>query len=132
MEVSREEGLTIGLTKNKQLYDYSSDLKDATTQKLDKRASRIWPATYACIVAAVGFLVLGYSLGYNSPVSSHLKHRKGYTSLRRTLDQDLFGVSGVVLISVANELDGFADRVMYSTSCYQRRFGTMCIFSDHH
>jgi len=98
VEVSREErGLTLGLTSDRQLHDYSTDLKGATTQGLDKRTSRIWPATYACIVAAVGFLVLGYSMGYNSPVSSHLKHRKGYTSLRRTVDQDLFAVSGVVL-----------------------------------
>jgi len=93
VEVTREGGLTT----EEQLRDYSKDLKDTTTRGLDdKRAARIWSATYVCTVAAVGFLVLGYSVGYNSPVSSHLKHRKGYASLRRTLDQDLFAVSGRV------------------------------------
>ena len=97
VEITREGGLTT----EEQLCDYSKDLRELD----DKKTARIWSATYACTVAAMGFLVLGYSVGYNSPVSSHLKHRKGYTSLRRTLDQDLFAVSGVVLIlMVSSEL----------------------------
>jgi len=93
MEVNTERDLTSG----EKLRDYSTDLKEgqgeATTQGDDKRAALTWTATYACVIAASGFLILGYSLGYNSPVSSHLKHKKGYTSLRRTVDQDLFAVS---------------------------------------
>ena len=60
------------------------------------RHTRIWPATYVCIVAACGFLLFGLSRGFNSPVLSDLKSRTGYTSLHRTLDQDLFNVCGSV------------------------------------
>jgi len=74
------------------MHDYSRNLKDAGLD--NRRKARVWSATYACTVAAIGFFVFGYSMGYNSPVSSHLKNRKGYTSLERTLDQDLFAVSG--------------------------------------
>ena len=55
-------------------------------------ATRIWPATYVCTVVASGFLLLGFSMGFNSPVLSSLKSRTGYTSLQKTLDQDIFNV----------------------------------------
>ena len=60
--------------------------------KIAPQPTRIWPVTYICVVVACGFLVLGFSEGFNSPVLSSLKGKTGYTSLRRTLDQDLFNV----------------------------------------
>jgi len=55
----------------------------------------VWPATYACTVASFGLLLLGFAMGFNSPVLSSLKSRTGYTSLHKTRDQDLFNVSTV-------------------------------------
>jgi len=57
------------------------------------KRTNVWPATYACTVVAFGFLLFGFTMGFNSPVLSSLKSKKGFTSLRRTLDQDLFNVS---------------------------------------
>ena len=80
------------------------ELKDPTNEELSDDADasqvtvsaeekpRIWPATYVCSVVASGFLLLGFSMGFNSPVLSSLKSMTGYTSLQTTLDQDLFNV----------------------------------------
>ena len=59
----------------------------------DTQRKRVWPSTYACTVVALGFLLFGFTMGFNSPVLSSLKSRTGYTSLHKTRDQDLFNVS---------------------------------------
>ncbi|XP_065901350.1 uncharacterized protein [Dysidea avara] len=72
------------------------------------RHTRIWPATYVCIVAACGFLLFGLSRGFNSPVLSDLKSRTGYTSLHRTLDQDLFNFVYLFRTTLITPFSGYS------------------------
>jgi len=82
------------IASEQELHDLPASTTASSTQFIRQgKLTRVWPATYACTVVAFGFLLFGFTMGFNSPVLSSLKSKKGFTSLRRTLDQDLFNVS---------------------------------------
>jgi len=54
---------------------------------------RRWVVIYVCTVALQCFFILGFAVGFTSPVLSKLGDRQeGYSSLRKTSDQDIFSV----------------------------------------
>ena len=71
----------------------SSETPSHAERYYEKR-SRIWAVTFVCLVSIQSLFILGFGLGYSSPVLSELGDEKsGYSSLRRTTYQDLFSVS---------------------------------------
>lgn len=59
-----------------------------------ERSSRVWTVGYVCVVSIQAIFILGFSLGFSSPVLSELVDEKnGYSSLRKTTYQDVFSVS---------------------------------------
>ena len=81
------------IASEQELRDLPASTTDSAQIISREKRTRAWPATYACTIVAFGFLLFGFTMGFNSPVLSSLKSKKGFTSLRRTLDQDLFNVS---------------------------------------
>lgn len=66
--------------------------------------TRTWSITYTTLVAVIGTLLMGYSLGYSSPALPNLKTADPDISFNKTLHQDIFsalipigGLTGAVL-----------------------------------
>lgn len=91
-EMNSEMSATSGDSETNTTNDEETESTQLYGTRPSPHPTRIWPATYVCVVAASGFLLFGLSKGFNSPVLSDLKSRTGYTSLHRTVDQDLFNV----------------------------------------
>lgn len=72
-------------------------LSDSTRSHAERyydRSSRVWAVAYVCVVSIQAVFILGFALGFSSPVLSELGDEKsGYTSLQKTTYQDIFSVS---------------------------------------
>lgn len=58
--------------------------------KLAWARTRTWSITYTTLVAVIGTLLMGYSLGYSSPALPDLKTSDPDTSFNETTHQDIF------------------------------------------
>ena len=71
----------------------TSSASSHTAERYFERSSRVWAVAYVCTVSAQALFILGFALGYSSPVLSELGDEKsGYSSLRKTTYQDVFSV----------------------------------------
>jgi len=57
-----------------------------------ERPQKLRSIANVCVVAVQGLFIMGFSLGFTSPVLADLKEQEGYTSLRKPIYQDLFQV----------------------------------------
>ena len=75
----------------------SVPLTSHSTVEQPKPSYKLWSIVYVFTVAVLGFFVLGFSMGFTSPVLADLKEEDGYDSLRKSIYQDLFNVRVLVV-----------------------------------
>ena len=76
--------------------------------------TRTWSITYTTLVAVMGTLLMGYSLGYSSPALPDLKTTNPDTSFNKTIHQDTFSalipIGGLIGAALAGWLVGSLGR----------------------
>ena len=98
--------------------------------------TRTWSITYTTIVAVIGTLLMGYSLGYSSPALPDLKTTNPDTSFNKTIHQDTFsalipigGLIGAALAGWLVDLLGRKLALMLTTVPFT--FGWLLIVLSH-
>ena len=74
----------------------SVPLMNHSSAEVPRRSHRLWGVAYVFTVAIQTFFVMGFSIGFTSPVLADLKEEDGYASLGKPIYQDLFNVRMLV------------------------------------
>ena len=98
--------------------------------------TRTWSITYTTLVAVIGTLIMGYSLGYSSPALSRLRTENPNTSFNSTKHQDTFsalvpigGLIGALLAGWLVDLLGRKLALMLTSVPFT--FGWLLIVLSH-
>jgi len=126
--------------KNSTTFELDNPLNDNSGRwarfKVAWARTRTWSITYTTLVAVIGTLLMGYSLGYSSPALPDLKTSDPDTSFNKTLHQDIFsalipigGLTGAALAGWLVDLLGRKLALMFTSVPFT--FGWLLIVLSH-
>lgn len=128
------------LDESSSTFDIDNPVEDDagrwTRFKLAWAKTRTWSITYTTLVAVIGALLLGYSVGYSSPALTDLKTSNPDTNFNKTIHQDIFsallpigGLTGAALGGWLVDLLGRKLALMLTTVPFT--FGWLMIVLSH-
>lgn len=78
----------------------SVSLTSHSTAEQPEPSQRLWGIAFVFTVAVHGFFILGFSMGFTSPVLADLREKEGHASLQKPIYQDLFNVRLIHVVGV--------------------------------